>query len=166
MNTISTTVWQRRGSSVIFDQKSLGRFIRGEAVISLRQALAWMNGLPSTPPVSGRTILISGLETLIETLPEGEAEDFLTRRIRPLLIKIQNHWTDCGVLFGFSAHEKAFEETALEEEVLFRRRDRQTIRLSESLWDGSASLNMKRITKEADDTGKDLTVGYYVARIS
>jgi hypothetical protein len=166
MNTISTTVWQRRGSSVIFDQKSLGRFIREEAVISLRQALGWMNGLPSTPPVSGRTILISGLETLIETLPEGQAEDFLTRRIRPLLIKIQNCWTDCGVLFGFSAHEKAFEETALEEEVLFRRRDRQTIRLSESLWDGSASLNMKRITREVDDTGKDLTVGYYVARIS
>ncbi len=166
MDTISNTVWQRRGSSVIFDQKSLGRFIREEAVISLRQALAWMNGLPSVPPISGKTILISGLETLIETLPSDEAEDFLTRRIRPLVIQIQNRWTDCGILFGFSSHEKAFEETALEEEVLFRRRDRQTIRLSEALWDGSATLNMKRITREADDTGKNVTVGYYVARIS
>lgn len=166
MDTISNTVWQRRGSSVIFDQKSMGRFIREEAVISLRQALFWINGLPSAPPVSGRTILISGLETLIETLPPDEAEDFLTRRVRPLIIQIQNSWTDCGVLFGFSAHEKAFEETALEEEVLFRRRDRHIIRLSESLWDGSASLNMKRITREADDTEKNLTVGYYVARIS
>jgi hypothetical protein len=166
MDIISNTVWQRRGSSVIFDQKSLGRFIREEAVISLRQALFWMNGLPFAPPVSGRTILISGLETLIETLPPDEAEDFLTRRVRPLIIQIQNSWTDCGVLFGFSAHEKAFEETALDEEVLFRRRDRHIIRLSESLWDGSASLNMKRITREADDTEKNLTVGYYVARIS
>ena len=166
MDTISNTVWQRRGSSIIFDQKSLGGFIREEAVISLRQALFWMNELPSIPPVSGKTILISGLETLVETLPSDEAEDFLARRIRPLIIQIQNRWTDCGVLFGFSAHEKAFEETALEEEVLFRRRDRLIIRLSESLWDGSSSLNMKRITREADDTGNDLTVGYYVARIS
>jgi len=166
MDTISTTVWQRRGSSIIFDQKSLGRFIREEAVISLRQALSWMNGLPSALPVSGRTILIAGMETLIETLPEGAAEEFLIRRIRPLVIQIQNHWTECGVLFGFSAHEKAFEETVLEEEVLFRRRDRHTIRLSESLWDGCATLNIKRITRAVDGTGKDVTIGYYVAHVS
>lgn len=47
METILTTVWQRRGSSVIFDQKSLGPFISNGAVISLRQALSWAKGLLS-----------------------------------------------------------------------------------------------------------------------
>lgn len=34
MDTISNNVWQRRGSSVVFDQKSLGSFIADGATIS------------------------------------------------------------------------------------------------------------------------------------
>ncbi|BBO67932.1 hypothetical protein DSCA_18620 [Desulfosarcina alkanivorans] len=166
MDTISNNVWQRRGSCVIFDQKSLGPFIADGSVISLRQALTWSKGLPANPPVSGRTILISGLETVIETTEPQEAEDFLSCRIRPLLIHLQNRWTDCGVVFGFTSHHKAFEETALEEEVLFRRRDRKQIRLSEGLWDGSATVNMKRVVREGDQSKEEVIVGYYVARIS
>jgi hypothetical protein len=86
--------------------------------------------------------------------------------MRPLLVELQNRWTECGVVFGFSSHEKAFEETPLEEEVLFRRRDRKTVKLSESLWDGSASMNMKRIIREGEVPEAETVVGYYVARIS
>jgi len=166
MDTITNTVWQRKGSCVIFDQKSLGPFISDGAVISLRQALSWSKGFPAVPPVPGRTILISGLETIIETMEPQEAENFLTQRIRPLLIEVQNHWTDCGVVFGFTSHPKTFEETTLEEEVLFRRRDRKQVRLSEGLWDGTATVNMKRVAREGDKLGEEVIVGYYVARIS
>ena len=166
MDTISNNVWQRRGSCVIFDQKSLGTFISDGAVVSLRQALAWSKELPTNPPVPGRTIIISGLETVIETMEPQEAEDFLSRRIRPLLIHLQNRWTDYGFVFGFTSHPKTFEETVLKEEVLFRRRDRKQVRLSEGLWDGSATVNMKRIVREGAQQGAEIIVGYYVARIS
>lgn len=166
MDTISNNVWQRRGSCVIFDKKSLSSFIAEGSVVSLRQALTWIKGLPANPPVPGRTILISGLETVIETTEPQEAEDFLSCRIRPLLIHLQNRWTNCGVVFGFTSHHKAFEETALEEEVLFRRRDRKQVRLSEGLWDGSATVNMKRVVREGDQPNEEVVVGYYVARIS
>jgi hypothetical protein len=166
MDTISNNVWQRRGSCVIFDQKSLGTFISDGAVVSLRQALAWAKELPTNPPVPGRTIIISGLETVIETMEPQEAEDFLSCRIRPLLIHLQNRWTDYGVVFGFTSHPKTFEETVLKEEVLFRRRDRKQVRLSEGLWDGSATVNMKRIVREGAQQGVEIIVGYYVARIS
>jgi hypothetical protein len=166
MESNYTSVWQRRGSSVIFDQKSLGPFISGGAVISLRQALSWSKELPAVPSVPGRTILVSGLETVIETLEPQETEDFLCRRIRPLLIHLQNRWTDCGVVFGFTSHPKSFEETMLAEEVLFRRRDRKQVRLSDGLWDGSATVNMKRVVREGDRPGEEVIVGYYVARIS
>jgi hypothetical protein len=166
MESISNSVWQRKGSAVIFDQKNLGPFIANGSVVSLRQALSWSKGLPVNPPMPGRTVLISGLETMIETLEPQEAEDFLIFRIRPLLIHLQNNWTDFGVVFGFTSHAKSFEETSLEEEVLFRRRDRKTVRLSEGLWDGSASVNMKRMVREGDQSGQEVIVGYYVARIS
>lgn len=166
METISNTVWQRKGSCLIFDQKSLGPFITGGAVISLRQALEWAKKLPTSPPVPGRTILISGIETVIETMDPLTAEDFLSHRIRPLLIHLQNRWTDCGVVFGFTSHSRTFEETTFAEEVLFRRRDRKQVRLSEGLWDGTATANMKRIVRESDQPGEEVIVGYYVARIS
>jgi len=106
------------------------------------------------------------METVIETMEPQETEDFLCRRIRPLLIRLQNRWTDCGVVFGFTSHHRTFEETSLEEEVLFRRRDRKQVRLSEGLWDGSATVNMKRVVREGDQPGEEVIVGYYVARIS
>lgn len=166
MDTITNTVWHRKGSSVIFDKESLAPFISNGSLISLRQALAWSNGLPDRQPVQGKTILISGLETILETMYPQQAEDFLCRRIRPLLINIQNRWTDCGVVFGFTAHPKTFEETTLEEEVLFRRRDRRQVRLSDGLWNGSAAVSMKRVVREGDQPGTEVIVGYYVVRIS
>jgi len=166
MDSISSTVWQRKGSSVIFDRAVLGEFISQGAVISLRNALAWMKDFPDHPPVPGRAIVISGLETIMETLPPPLAEEFLNQRLRPLIIELQNRWTECGILFGFSSHERAFEETAFEEEILFLRGDRKQVRLSEELWGGSASVNMKRIVKEEQKTRKEKKVGYYVARIS
>lgn len=166
METISNTVWQRKGSCIIFDQKSMGPFIADDSVISLRQMLSWTKGLPENPPVSGKTILISGLETIVETMETQEAEEFLSRRIRPLIIDIQYRWNNCGIIFGFSAQRDVFKETSLEEEVLFHRRDKKRVRISEGLWDGSASISMKRIAREGDKPESEIIIGYYVSGIS
>ena len=48
MESLSTSVWQRRGACTIFDQQSLGPLFAGGAGISLRQALAWSKALPET----------------------------------------------------------------------------------------------------------------------
>jgi hypothetical protein len=166
MESISSSVWQRKGSSVVFDKQSLGGLISAGAVISPREALGWLKGIPENPPVTGRTILVSGLETVLEVMDTQDAEDFLTRRVRPLLITLQSRWTDYGVVFGFSSNAKAFEETSFDEEVLFRRRDRKRVHLSKGLWDGSTALNMKRVVREGEKAGEEAIVGYYVARIS
>ncbi len=166
METISSTVWQRKGSSVIYDEESLGPFIAGGAIISLRQALAWQASHSAFAPIPGRTIVIYGLETLLEILPLENTGDFLMKQIRPLIFQFQRFLPECGVVFGFSAHEKAFEESLLREEVLFRRRDNTKVPLSEGLWDGSATVNMKRLVSCAKGSGNETQIGYYVARIS
>ena len=166
MDTISNTVWQRRGSCILFDQENLAPFVKDGAVISLRDALGWMKAFPSTPSVKGKTIVVCGLETMIETLSDDEIDDFLVRRIRPLLIELQNRWPACGIVFGFSSHPNTFEESPMQEEVLFKRRDRIKVRLSEGLWDGSATVNMKRIVDVERNPKQEVVIGYYVARIS
>jgi hypothetical protein len=166
METISNTVWQRNGSCIIFDQKSLGPFIADGSVISLRQLLSWTKGQPTNPPVSGKTILISGLETIVETMESQKAFEILSHRVRPILLDIRDRWPNFGIVFGFSSHKNAFRETTLEEELVFHRRDNQQIRLSDGLWDGSARNSMKRIVREGEKPGSEMTIGYYVARIS
>ena len=46
-------------------------------MISLRQALSWSKGLPAGPPAPGPTIVVSGLETVIETMEPGDLSDII-----------------------------------------------------------------------------------------
>ena len=161
MEDVTGTAWQRMGSSIVFDRECLGPLITAGAYVSLRRALAWRKSLPPLPPVAGRTIVIYGLETMIELLPPVDCAEFLATRVRPLVMDLQGRWTNCGIVFAFSATAKSFEETKAAEEVLFLRRDQKTVHLSEGLWDGSAGMNMRRLVLE-----ESRLVGYHVTRIS
>lgn len=47
---MSSSSWLRRGSSTVFDRHTLGPLIGSGTLVSLREALRWMNGWPSDPP--------------------------------------------------------------------------------------------------------------------
>lgn len=166
MDEITGTSWQRMGSSIVFDRWCLGPLVTAGSYVSLRQALAWLKCIPAEPPVPGRTIVVYGLETLVELYTPSDSEQFLATRIRPLIIALQGRWTGCGLVFAFSSHRKAFEETSAAEEVLFRRRDQQLVRLSDGLWDGGAGMNMRQLIVEGQEEAQNRVVGYHVARIS
>lgn len=163
MNTISSPVWKQRGSCIIFDSLTLGELLSENNAISLRNALSWRDKLPLEPP--SNSILIYGLQTMLEILSPDDAYSFLLHRIRPLLMQLQNDWPACGVILAFTAPSQAFVEDPVDDEVFYVRLDKSKIRLSDGLWDGSASVNIKRLVKAADN-GKEETIGYYVARIS
>jgi len=164
MRDMSSSAWLRRGSSIVFDRHTLGPLIGGGALVSLREALGWMNAWPPQPPGNGPTVLVGGIETFLDVLEPPKAEEFLKNRVNPFVQEFQARWDQCGLVFGFGTHERSFEVTASDEEVLFVRRDGERVRLSYSLWDGSATMNLARLTRE--EQGKSITVGYYVARIS
>lgn len=164
MREMSSTAWLRRGSSIVFDRLTLGPLIGGGALVSMREALRWMNPWPSQPPGSGPTVLVCGIETFLDVMEPAEAQDFLKNRVKPFVQEFQARWDQRGLVFGFGTHERSFELTVSDEEVLFIRRDGERVRLSYSLWDGSATMNVARLIR--DEQGKSITVGYYVARIS
>lgn len=164
MRDMSSSAWLRRGSSIVFDRFTLGPLIGGGALVSMREALRWMNAWPVEPPGNGQTVLVVGLETLLDVLDPLAAMDFLKKRLNPFVQEFQARWDQRGLVFGFGTHERSFAQTASDEEVLFIRRDGERVRLSYSLWDGSATMNVARLIR--DEQGKSITVGYYVARIS
>lgn len=164
MRDMSASTWLRRGSSIVFDRFSLGPLIDEGTLVSLREALAWMNVWPDEPPGKGQTVVVCGIETILDVLEPAAAEEFLSNRLKPFVQEFQAYWDQRGLVFGFGTHEKSFELTATDEEVLFICRDGRRVRLSHSLWDGSATMNMARLIR--DDLGRHITVGYFVARIS
>jgi len=158
MKELTNDSWKRRGSSVIFHHPTINLFINSQ--VSLRHALSWLTNLPSEPPVNSKTILIMGLETMLEILEPTEAEDFLLKRIQPLLRHLQNRWDSMGILFGFSGSPKTFDISIHDESLNFLRRDRKSINLSNGLWDGSAPSSMMEILINEE------RIGYHVSRIS
>lgn len=164
MDDFSADTWQYKGSSVIFDRQAIGRLLESAQHVSLRTALAWLHDTPQ-PPASRSSILVSGLETMMQLLPPQEAHDFLLCRIRPLIIRLQNSW-ECGLVFGFPDPPQAFVEDPVNEEILYQPRAQHKVRLSEGLWDGNAAVTMKRIIREASLQSREETLGYYVPRIS
>jgi hypothetical protein len=168
MEKISSDTWLYRGSTVLFNHTYLGDLLNKNTLqISLRQALAWHKGLPAEPPASAKTVLITGLETVMETAKDSKtADDFLLHRIQYLLRQIQQHWTNIGIVLTFTSPAAAFELTLENEELLFHRRDRIAINLSNGLWDGSAPANMRQIVTGDTVNTKEEIVGYYVSRIS
>lgn len=165
MDVLATNSWLRQGSSILFDQTEIQKLLKMDCMISLREFLAWRDKeLPEEPPIPGdcSAILVCGLETVMDTLPPPEAQEFLQREVRPVIKQLQNIWPQTGVVFGFSQGARSFQElNGFHEEVLFQRGGNQQVRISEGLWDGTEVLNVSRLE---DASGRKL--GYHVKRIS
>lgn len=138
-------------------------------MVSLKEFLSWGGNIPDDPPIpdDADTILVCGLETIVDTLTAEEAQKFLQNRIRPVIKNIQDIWTNTGIAFGFPLGNQSFKEiNGRREEVVFLRSDNQEVHISEGLWDGTAGLNMQKIERISGSNNQKVTVGYYVKRIS
>ena len=93
MNDMDATTWKRRGSSIVWSPDLLGSLITDGSVLPLRTALCWMtNGFPDDTPDGGKTVLIGGLQTVLETAGSTEeAYDWLRANIMPFLRAVQGH---------------------------------------------------------------------------
>jgi hypothetical protein len=123
-----------------------------------------MNGWPGEPPGSSQTVLVCGIETFLDVMEPAEAQNFLKTRVKPFVQEFQAHWDQRGLVFGFGTHERSFEVSFVDEEVFFIRRGGARVRLSYSLWDGSATMNVARLIR--NEQGTSITVGYHVQWIS
>src|SRR5690242_394101 len=97
---IDSPMWQRRGTSIVFDKTMLGPLLASGVLISLREALSWLHEWPVSSPVSSRSVLVAGLDTVLDVLPKDEAEHFVRERVRRLIAEFQDRWVDHALIFG------------------------------------------------------------------
>ena len=168
MKDMDATTWKRKGSSIIWSPDLLGPLITDGSAVPLRTALCWMaDGFPDDTPGGGGTVLIGGLQTVLETAGSTEeAYDWLRTNIMPLLRAAQAHWPLVGFVFGMTGPRSLFRLDEGDDLVYFGRwNDRsKNTRITLGIWNGAATGEgaYRLIT-----TGSMKEVGgYHVSHIS
>jgi len=161
MRDMSASSWLRQGSSIVFDKTKLGPLVTSGCLISLREALSWIEHFPLAPKNGADTVLVGGLETCLDLLPASDAETWVRTHVRRFIVKFQNEWDRRGLVFGFSTPNKVIHQIS-DDEVLFKSNNK-VIRLSHALWNGTATVDVARLVTDDREVN---TVGYHVRRIS
>ena len=71
MQEMTANSWKRRGCSIVWSPELLAALITDTEATPLRTALNWQrHGLPESPPGGGKTVLVGGLQTVLELMPD------------------------------------------------------------------------------------------------
>lgn len=143
MKDMDATTWKRRGSSIIWSPELLGPLITDGSAVPLRTVLGWMaNGFPEDTPDGGSTVLIGGLQTVLELFDSNsDAYEWLRANILPLLRATQAHWPRVGFVFGMAGPRSLFHLNEGDDLVYFGRgKDRsRNVRITLGMWNGAAT---------------------------
>lgn len=167
MQEMTSSSWKRRGSSFVWSPELLGPLITEGEAVPLRTVLAWLkDGFPSSPPGDRQTILVGGLQTVLEAMPDPQsAYDWLRKNVLQLCQECGDHWERVGVVFGMDGPGRLFTHNESDELVYFGRgtdRSKQVV-LTRGIWNGAATGSgaYKLIVEETKEVG-----GYHVQRVS
>lgn len=164
--------WRFRGSSIVFKSKLLADLLIADdlVVVPLHAALTWVGSTPSAVPAAksgkpAKTLLVGGLDPVLELANLKEAEDFLKVRCRRLISVLQDRWPEVGIVFGTNISP---ESVRLDhhDHVLFERPDQTRLKLSASLWNGAAGRDLAELKVSPEARSAGIVEGYHVGRLS
>lgn len=162
---MTASSWKRRGSSIVWSPQLLGPLITNGNITPLREVLSWVkHGLPNVPPGDSQTILVGGLQTVLESIDTpDERYKFLRSNILRLCQECGDKWDRVGLVFGMDGPSRMFTLNEADDLVYFGKgsnRDNQ-IAISRGLWNGAATDAFKLMEEDAKTVG-----GYHVQRVS
>jgi len=121
MRQLRDTVWQRRGTSWVWDEEARNQICAASEVWSLRQFLraskapgSWPDDLPSN---GGKTLVVAGLDGSLDLLMPTDAEAWLGDAIKPAILSFQDEWGSDGALVFWlpGGHNRVRANTATDE---------------------------------------------------
>jgi hypothetical protein len=108
MKQLLDTVWQRRGTSWVWDEEARNQVCVASEVWSLRQFLQaaghWPDELPSN---SGKTLVVAGLEGSLDLLSPEQGEIWLDQTVKRNIQSFQDDWGSEGALIFWMPHGAA-----------------------------------------------------------
>jgi len=167
MQEMTAQSWKRRGCSIVWSPGLLAPLILEADATPLRTVLGWVrDGLPESPPNDRQTVLVGGLQTVLEVLPSTEdGYRWLRENILPLCRMWCARWDRVGLVFGMDGPSRLVELNEADDLVYFGRgTDRDSkICLTRAIWNGAATGNgvFKLVLEGTREVG-----GFHVVRVS
>lgn len=97
MRQLLDSVWQRRGTSWVWDEEARNQVCVASEVWSLRQFLQavghWPDDLPSN---SNNTLVVAGLEGGLDLLTPEDAETWLGDGVKDAILSFQSWYFCCA----------------------------------------------------------------------
>ena len=99
MKTLIDTVWQRRGTTWLWDGAALSAVGTAAEAWSLRRLLRTVGHWPDELPGNGgQAVLVAGLDTALDALLPADAEAWLLEVLKPAVLSFQQHFGGGGAL--------------------------------------------------------------------
>lgn len=93
MKQLLDTVWQRHGTSWIWDEEARNQACEASEVWSLRQMLQSVGQWPDDLPSNGNnTLVVAGLEGSLDLLTPQDAETWLGDAIKDAILSFQSYY--------------------------------------------------------------------------
>jgi len=146
MQEMTASAWKRTGSSIIWHPDLLADLVREIEPTPLRTLIGWLKtGFPENTPNGKRTVLVGGLQTVVETMlqsnPPDRVESWVRANAQAAVRIAQHHWSGVGLVFVMDGPESLIKLNDGDDIVYFGRgNDRnKKVKLSLGLWNGAAS---------------------------
>jgi len=94
MKQLRDSVWQRRGTSWIWDAEALAQVAKADEVWSLRQFLLAVGHWPEEdlPSNNGATLVVAGLDGCLDLLAPSDAESWLGAEVKDAILSFQDFY--------------------------------------------------------------------------
>lgn len=116
------TVWQRRGTSWVWDEDARNRVCEAGQVWSLRQFLRAVGSWPEDLPSNGtNTVVVAGLEASLDLLTPEDAEAWLGDVIKDAVLSFQAHYEgEAALIFWLPAGQTRIKLNSATDSIEWR----------------------------------------------
>lgn len=166
MQEMTSQGWKRRGCSIVWSPELLAPLITGQDAVPLRTVLEWSRHSIPDPLGGSKTVLVGGLQTVLDVLSDKDAAyGWLRENILPLCRRWCNRFAGVGLVFGMDGPSKVIQLNDADDLVYFGKgADRETkVCLTRAIWNGAATGNgVFKLTGE----GSTEIGGFHVKHLS